>query len=1543
MALRNSNGLPLESEEDWCQFFTNVMKFPTTSSAQYAKYLSSECFTGDTLTKCIDDPDMKSLLKMPTGHFKELLHYIKPSDSTSTASGSNGRSGDGPISKIQCPVIKMKSTPAQYEQFIFEWKKYKAHYSLSGENAATTLFFSCSDEIREDIRNKQKQYSSTSTWTEQDLLNIIKEITTSRTSPIVHIQGFFKMTQQFDETCENYLKRLQVKASCCNFLCQNCKMSTAETRVKEKFVIGLNNKVIQTQVLRTESISPGTPLNKLLIEANMLEQTMLDQASLAKNSPTEFSSVDELNKIDPPDEVNALSRQTKSFFKNNAKVCIGCGTKEHSFSERSNKCRAWRSKCNYCGIIGHFSKVCRKKSGTNSRPSSSLKGSAAELNEMSCLFIGEISSLHLPVQVKSSSSPVLTVIDSFPDTGANICLLGPQQLKLLNINNVHLIPCNHQIAVAGGSTILATGWLNLTIVLNDKSSQQKVYFSKKAKRFFLSRQTCVELGVVPSSFPYPPQHLNEVSVLYTSRPIPKRPSVIPFTPSEENVSKLKHYLLDEFAQSSFNKDAPFPKLSTPPAHIHLKPDYIIPRPAFWPATIAENWSKEVKESIDRDVESGILTKVPFNEPTAWCARMVVVKKRDGRPRRTVDFQSLNSQCMREPVHSQSPFHTARCIPQNTWKSVLDAVDGYHSVEIDAESSKLTTFITPWGRYRYLRFPQGHCSAGDAFNGRVQEILSKIPRMVRLVDDICLYDETIEGAFWHAWDILDLCARNGIVINQSKFQFCQAEVNFAGLTVDNTGVHPSQKIMDAISKFPPPTDLAKARGFFGLVNQVQWAYANGREMAPFRALVKPNAVFSWTNELKELFEKCKKKILDQVQEGVKQYNTKRATCIQTDFCKQGIGYLLLQKYCTCPLENAPVCCKDGWKLVFAGSRFTKGAEESYAPTEGELLAVAWSLNHAHIFTKGCTNLIVSTDHKPLLGILNSKPLERIKNPRIVRLKEQTLSFDFVVQYNKGKWHRGPDSLSRSPHLNFMEILNPFTVSTEDIKPEIEIDCTLAINEINDESSISLDEVKRAIESDITMVKLQTTIQSGFPLTEHLTDPCIRNFFNTRKDLWIQEGIIMFKNRIVVPKSLRERSLKILHGAHQGVEGMRARAANSVYWPGLNAAIKHKRDNCKTCNEIAPSQPREPICFTSPSQYPFQKICIDAFELAGKHYLAIADKYSGWLIIYHVRCSPQSKHIITCLRSIFTTYGVPETLFTDGGLPFQGQEVKQFLQIWKVNHNTSSAFYPQSNGRAELAVKTAKRLLRDNTAPDGSLDTNKASQALLQYRNTPLLHLGLSPAQVLFHRSLRDGLPTHHMSLRPNQLWIIAASQREQAFARRNDGIAAKYNQSTKKLPVLQTGQDVIIQELGLGNKRWIRYGVVVDRVGRKYTIRVHGSGRVITRNRRFLKPVCLNQDLNNSEDMPVFVQQENAVVPSSSDETLSNQVNDNNPIDYVVEDDNQEETSRESQLTQPRMVTRQRQAMEEDSSTGGEALQDSVMPRTRMYTRLLPHNKAGLTE
>ena len=170
-----------------------------------------------------------------------------------------------------------------------------------------------------------------------------------------------------------------------------------------------------------------------------------------------------------------------------------------------------------------------------------------------------------------------------------------------------------------------------------------------------------------------------------------------------------------------------------------------------------------------------------------------------------------------------------------------------------------------------------------------------------------------------------------------------------------------------------------------------------------------------------------------------------------------------------------------------------------------------------------------------------------------------------------------------------------------------------------------------------------IESGFPQSRSATPPSLRKYWEVRHRLSTSQGVALLDHRLVIPASLQKDTLNILHSAHQGVTSMKARAATSVYWPGMEANIHNKRFQCKDCNENAPSQPKQPICLTPPPQWPFQQVCTDYFESGDHDYLITTDRFSGWLEILHVPPHQStSKCVISTLRTLFVSYGVPEEL-------------------------------------------------------------------------------------------------------------------------------------------------------------------------------------------------------------------------------------------------------------------------------------------------------------
>ncbi|KAG0710423.1 hypothetical protein GWK47_022830 [Chionoecetes opilio] len=475
------------------------------------------------------------------------------------------------------------------------------------------------------------------------------------------------------------------------------------------------------------------------------------------------------------------------------------------------------------------------------------------------------------------------------------------------------------------------------------------------------------------------------------------------------------------------------------------------------------------------------------------------------------------------------------------------------------------------------------------------------------------------------------------------------------------------------------------------------------------------------------------------------------------------------------------------------------------------------------------------------------------PRILNLKEKTLMFTFRIKYLKGDTNCAADALSRYPILSGgpegsdeddEELVCAAMTAATAAAAEDEVGNVVDLHQVEEEAA--WDEEYRLLRECVA--------NDGWAERKDWEPLALRQYFKMRRHLSCQGNIVLYTcdekhPRLVIPAALRRAVLANLHAGHQGRDSMLRRARQSVYWPGIDAEVEQKRRQCAVCDTHAPSSPAETLLPTPPPQYPFQQVVADLFQLDGHTYIAVADRLSGWLEVEHLSGDATSACLITVFRRWFKRFGIPEELSCDGGTNLTSQESRGFLDTWRVRLRVSSAHYPQSNGRAEAAVKCAKRLLRGNTGRNGSLDTDAAAWAIMQYFNTPPQGSEASPAQLITGRQLRDAIPVEASLYEVSLRWAWLLRKRERAIARSGDSAASRHDQTAHNLEPLTPGLRTRI--LNPGSGRWDRAGTVLETTApRQYLVRLDGSGRTSFRNRRHLRPLtCVQAHDDGTTAMP----------------------------------------------------------------------------------------------
>lgn len=1426
---------------------------------------------------------------------------------------------------IERPKLKQDVTEEEWESFNQEWKRFKRCTDIPVGQESDQLFDCCERSLGRLLLKEDPDIIEAG---EEALIDAMKKMAVIRIATSVRRTKLLSLKQDHGQNIREFYANVKAQASTCNFAVkcsQTCCINASEIDytplvVKDILVSGIADPDIRKDVLEWPELDTKSARDLVgFIEG---KETSKKAWTAQPSDAASISGYKKSGKQDEPDSGKKLAlkskcakcrvqipQYTRSRFgrinKTPYKLCIKCHKEDSSSENQLADNETKQSET--AAIHGFISAISTKPLPEDAQPPDpgpmKVSSNAGERRERRVLLDHHIFTHEGWKRATSLSHPSLRLrittieedynylgmtpakmspkhIDVIADSGAQSCLWSRKEFLKCGFNLSDLIEVHHTMEAANAAPIKIDGAILLRLsgkngTDNEIQAAVMVYVSPDSKKFYLSREAMVQLGVIDQDFPkvgaaFPAHSECNVADLDTppaapcscdERVLPPgRPTQLPFEATIENTDRMKTWLLERYSASTFNKcpHRPLPAMEGPPIKFHIDPK-ATPVAMRKPAPVPLHWQEQVEEEINRDVSLGVLERVPHGEPTNWCFRMVVTRKHDGSPRRTVDLSPLNKFCQREVHVSKSPFQLARSVPPDSYKTVFDHWNGYHSVPIREEDRHFTTFTTPWGLFRYRRAPQGYLSSGDGFNRRLDDITAHIVRMERCVDDSLIHDTTLEEQWWRVIDYLELAGNNGIVINPEKFQFSQSTVDFAGFRISSNSVEPLPKYIDAIEKFPTPKNITDIQSWFGLVNQVAH-YAQLREMLePFRRFLSPKVPFEWNDELERAFRSSKSCIVEAIREGVKIFDITRRTCLITDWSKLGMGYFLAQKHCDCNSQSFG-CCDNGWKITLAGSRFLSQTETNYAPVEGEALAVAWALEQTKFFTMGCNNLLVIVDHKPLVKIFGDRRLDEIDNPRLFRLKRRTLMWRFEIEYRPGKLNTFADAVSRKPNRQPETAASTFLTHQNDI----EEDSLVAgiFDDLGKFFAVTLERVKAESRSDKEIVQLAHAIENGFPKSKSEMPREIASYWEFRHGLTSIDGIAMYMDRIVIPVKLRSRVVENLHSAHQGTSGMCSRAQMTVFWPGITSDIENARAKCRTCHRNAPSQAKLPPMEPRVPKFPFQMVYADYFKLQGNHYLIIGDRLSGWTEVFRTKAGSHaagSRGLCEALRRVFATFGVPDNLSSDGGPEFSAIETKDLLERWGVNHTLSSAYFPQSNGRAEVAVRITKRLLEDNLDSDGSINNDNIVRALLQLRNTPDRDCNMSPAEVLFGRPLKDAMPQLDKSVsifessQMHPTWHEAWTAKEKAIRARMVKTCERLEKSSKELMPLREGDSVFIQNqdaaTGKSNK-WDREGTVIQTgENDQYLVRVHGTGRVTLRNRRFLRKFNLRSPELGGDSLP----------------------------------------------------------------------------------------------
>ncbi|KAE8281698.1 Retrovirus-related Pol polyprotein from transposon 17.6 Protease [Larimichthys crocea] len=821
--------------------------------------------------------------------------------------------------------------------------------------------------------------------------------------------------------------------------------------------------------------------------------------------------------------------------------------------------------------------------------------------------------------------------------------------------------------------------------------------------------------------------------------------------------------------------------------IVLKPD-AKPFSLSTPRHISLPLLPKVKEELSRMEQQGVISKV--DEPTAWCAPMVAVLKSSGRVRICSDLTELNKSVMREKHPLPSVEHTLGQLAGAKVFSKLDAKSGFWQIPLSKDSSLLTTFISPFGRYHYNRLCFGISSAPEHFQKRISRTLEGLEGVLCQMDDVLIWGATQREHDERLRKALVRLQEAGVTLND-KCEFSKHKIKFLGQVIEATGVSPDPDKVRAVKDMAVPSNVSEVRSFLGMTNHLgKFLPHLAEKTRPLRDLLRKSNMWAWGPQQQQAFDQIKEELTTPP--GLALYDPNADTLVSADASSYGLGAVLLQRQ-----EGAD------WKPVAYASRALSDTERRYAQIEKEALATTWACERFEEFLIG-KEFQVETDHKPLVPLLGSKSLDELP-PRIQRLRMRLMRFSYSISHVPGKSIATADVLSRAPVRGTADGLQ---------EEEVSLYANTVIANLP-ATEKRLREIQAHQDKDILIHTLKTYCMDGWP-DKFSIQPAFQAYLPFSGELTVHDGLLLFGCRLVIPASLRADILQKLHEGHLGITKCRERAKQSVWWPSLNKELTQLIESCDTCS-------RERVNFKEPLQptdfpvRPWSTVGADLFQTdSNKHYLVIVDYFSRFFEVAKLTHTT-SDAVIEHFKSIFARHGIPDVVRSDNGPQFASEHFRKFAQQWGFDHVTSSPHFPQSNGEAERAVRTVKALLKKSSDP---------YLALMAYHAAPLAN-GHSPAELLMGRKIQTPVPVIPSQLTPGWTDLDNLRRAERRYKKKQKENYDRRHRA-HEMPPLQEGDHVWVKDI-------LERGTVVSHAGTPRSYMIETPRGTLRRNRYHLSP------------------------------------------------------------------------------------------------------------